>query len=58
MLDQELKNIWNNSSQTALISIEVSQLIYELNAKMNSIQKVIRIGYQRNFYISNWHNYF
>lgn len=43
MLDQELKNIWNNSSQTALISIEVSQLIYELNAKMNSIQKVIRI---------------
>ncbi len=43
MLEQELKNIWNNSSQTEHISIETSQLIKELNAKMRSIQKVIRI---------------
>jgi len=43
MLEQDLKNIWNNSSQTALISIEISQLIHELNAKMYSIQKVIKI---------------
>ena len=43
MLEQELKNIWNNSSQTAHISIETSQLIEELNAKMSSIQKVVRI---------------
>ena len=42
MLEQELKNIWNNSSQTNLISIETPQLIDELNVKMSSIQKVIR----------------
>ena len=43
MLEQELKDIWNNSSQTAQISIETNQLIAELNAKVNSIQKTIRI---------------
>lgn len=43
MLEQELKNTWNNSSRTAHISIETSQLIKELNTKMSSIQKVIRI---------------
>lgn len=43
MLEQELKNIWNNSSQTAHISIETSQLLNELNAKMTNIEKVIRI---------------
>lgn len=43
MLEQELKNIWNNSSQTAKISIETQHLIEELNTKVNSIQKQIRI---------------
>lgn len=42
MLEQELKDIWNNSSQTAEISIETSQLVDELNTKINSIQKNIR----------------
>ncbi len=42
MLEQELKDIWNNASQTAEISIETSQLVDELNTKINSIQKNIR----------------
>jgi len=42
MLEQELKNIWNNSSQTAEISIETNQLVGELNARVHSIQKQIR----------------
>jgi hypothetical protein len=42
MLEQELKDIWNNSSQTAEISIETSQLVEELNTKINSIQKNIK----------------
>jgi len=43
MLEQELKDIWNNSSRTAQITIETSQLIEELNAKINGIQKKIRV---------------
>ncbi|SDX73057.1 hypothetical protein [Flavobacterium degerlachei] len=43
MLEQELKDIWNNSSQTAQISIETKHLREELNTKINSIQKKIRI---------------
>lgn len=43
MLEQELKDIWNNSSRTAQISIETKKLITELNAKVSSIQKTIRI---------------
>jgi len=42
MLEQELKNIWNNSSKTEHISIETSQLVEELNAKMSRIQNVIK----------------
>ncbi len=42
MLEQELKNIWSNSSRTAKISIDISQLAEELNTKVNSIQKRIR----------------
>ena len=42
MLEQELKNIWNNSSKTEHISIETSLLVSELNAKMSRIQKVIK----------------
>ena len=43
MLEQELKNIWTNSSQTEHISIETSQLIDELNAKVSRIQRVVRM---------------
>lgn len=43
MLEQELKDIWNNSSQTTQISIETSQLVEELNTKVSSIQKKIRV---------------
>jgi hypothetical protein len=42
MLEQELKDIWNNSSQPEQISIETKQLTEELNTKINSIQKKIR----------------
>ncbi len=42
MLEQDLKNIWNNSSQTAQISIETNLLVKELNTKINRIQKNIR----------------
>lgn len=42
MLEKELKDIWSNSSQTAEISIETSQLVDELNTKINRIQKNIR----------------
>lgn len=43
MLERELKNIWNNSSQTTRISIKTNQLGEELNTKISSIQKKIRI---------------
>jgi hypothetical protein len=43
MLEQELKDIWDNSSRTAQISIDTSQLVEELNAKVNGFQKKIRI---------------
>ena len=39
MLEQELKDIWNNSSQSEQISIEPKQLTEEFNTKINSIQK-------------------
>jgi hypothetical protein len=42
MLEQELKDIWNNSSQPEQISIETKLLTEELNTKINSIQKKIR----------------
>ena len=42
MLEQELKDIWNNSSKSGQISIETKQLTEELNTKINSIQKKIR----------------
>ena len=43
MLEQELKDIWNNSTRTTKISIETNLLVEELNVKVNSIQKKIRI---------------
>jgi positive regulator of sigma E activity len=43
MLEKELKNIWNNSSQSEQISIETNRLVEELIIKVNSVQKKIRI---------------
>lgn len=42
MLEQELKNIWQNSSKASRISIETDQLIQEFDTKMTNIQKKIR----------------
>ncbi len=42
MLEQELKNIWNNSSKTAQISIETDQLVKEFDRKMTKVQRTIR----------------
>jgi cbb3-type cytochrome oxidase subunit 3 len=42
MLEQELKNIWKNSSKTARISIETDRLVHEFDTKMTTIQKNIR----------------
>jgi len=42
MLEQELKNIWKNSSKTNQISIETDQLVNEFDTKMIYIQKKIR----------------
>ncbi len=42
MLEQELKNIWKNSSKTAQISIETDRLVKEFETKMTNIQKNIR----------------
>lgn len=52
MLEQELKDIWNNSSQSEQISIETKQLTEELNTKINSIQKKIRSRDVREIYAS------
>jgi len=42
MLEQELKDIWKNSSQTEKIKFETSRLLIDLDGKMNGIQKGIR----------------
>jgi cbb3-type cytochrome oxidase subunit 3 len=42
MLEQELKNIWKNSSKTAQISIETDRLVQDFDTKMIHIQKKIR----------------
>ncbi len=42
MLEQELKNIWKNSSKTAQISIETDRLVKEFETKMTNIQKKIK----------------
>ncbi len=42
MLEQEIKDIWSNSSRTAKISIDTNRLVEELNTKVDSIQKKIR----------------
>jgi len=42
MLEQELKNIWNNAEKTVQISFETDRLIQEFNTKMTTVQKNIR----------------
>lgn len=52
MLEQEIKDIWSNSSRTAKISIDTSQLVEELNTKVATIQKKIRIRDNTEIYAS------
>ena len=42
MLEQELKNIWKNSSKAAQINIETDRLTQDFDTKMTAIQKNIR----------------
>ena len=42
MLEQELKDIWNNSTPSEKISIETKKLTEELNTKIWGLQKKIR----------------
>lgn len=41
MLEQELKEIWKNSSQAEKIKFETSRLLIDLNKKMNRFEKAI-----------------
>jgi len=52
MLEQEIKDIWSNSSRTAKISIDTNQLVEELNTKVDTIQKKIRIRDNTEIYAS------
>jgi hypothetical protein len=42
MLEQELKNIWRNSSKTERIKFETSRLMIDLKNKINRMEKSIR----------------
>jgi len=42
MLEQELKNIWKNSSKAERIKFETSRLMIDLNRKMNRVERTIR----------------
>ncbi|GAB5526181.1 MAG: hypothetical protein Roseis2KO_40530 [Roseivirga sp.] len=42
MLEQELKNIWKNSSQVEQIKFDLSRLVIDLDSKMKRIEKAIR----------------
>jgi len=42
MLEQELKNIWRNSSRAEKIKFDLSRLLIDLKGKMNRIEKSIR----------------
>ena len=42
MLEQELKEIWKNSSSEERIKFDLSILIIEVNEKMNKLEKAIR----------------
>ena len=41
MLEQELKEIWKNSSQKEKIKFETSRLLIDLKSKMDHIEKAI-----------------
>jgi len=43
MLEQELKEIWRNSSETEKIKFEMSRLLIDLKNKMSRIERYIRI---------------
>lgn len=47
MLEQELKDIWSNSSQTTQISINKNLLKIELNKKVDDMQNTIQIRDRR-----------
>jgi hypothetical protein len=42
MLEQNLKDIWKNSSRIEKIKFDLSRLVLDLNGKMKSIEKAIR----------------
>jgi len=42
MIEQELKDIWRNSSQVEKIKFDLSRLLIELNNKADKLDKVIR----------------
>ena len=42
MLEQELKEIWRNSSRTEKIKFETSRLLIDLKNKINRMEKSIR----------------
>jgi hypothetical protein len=42
MLEQNLKDIWKNSSEIEKIKFDISRLLIDLNRKMNRIDKAIR----------------
>jgi cbb3-type cytochrome oxidase subunit 3 len=42
MIEQELKNIWRNSSEAEQIKLDLSRLMIDLNNKMVRIEKAIR----------------
>lgn len=52
MLEQELREIWNNTSQSEQISIEMKQLTKELNTKIKYTQKKIRSRDVREIFAS------
>lgn len=43
MLEQELKEIWRNSSETERIKFEMSRLLIDLKNKMSRLERFIRI---------------
>lgn len=42
MFEQELRDIWKNSSEAERIKFDLSQLLVDLNKKMNQIEKDIK----------------
>ena len=42
MLEQELKNIWQNSPQKEIVKFEKSKLLIDLNYDLNKFEKSIK----------------